>query len=204
MSKITSLTIQEKNKNRCNIYIDGDFFMALPIELAYKYSLKEGLELDKDLIDEIVLEKEKSEALSKAINYVSKSLKTKKQVITYLSGKGFSQQTIDYCIAKLKEYSYIDDYEYAKRFIEYNSINQGKHLISYKLMMKGVRKQDIEKAYEEIEVNSKENALMVAEKRLKNKEITQEVLSKTYRYLISKGFSYDDANYAIEKFKGSF
>ena len=104
-------------------------------------------------------------------------------------------------ISKLKEYSYIDDFEFAKRYIEYNSNHQGKHLLSYKMMMKGVSKQLIESAFEECGVNSKENALSVAEKRLKNKEITNELLSKTYRYLISKGFSYDDANYAIDKFK---
>ena len=201
MSKITNITVQEKNKNRCNIFIDGDFFIALSKELVYKYSLKEGLELEDSQIAEIRLESEKSDALSKAINYVSKSLKTKKQVVTYLTGKGYSLQTVNYCIDKLKEYSYIDDFEFAKRYIEFNSNNQGKHLLSYKMMMKGVSKQLIESAFEECGVNSKENALSVAEKRLKNKDITNELLSKTYRYLISKGFSYDDANYAIDKFK---
>ena len=32
-------------------------------------------------------------------------------------------------------------------------------------------------------------------------ELNKENVAKTYRYLISRGFSYEQANYAIEKLK---
>ena len=64
-------------------------------------------------------------------------------------------------------------------------------------MMKGVKKDDINSAYEESDVHSRDNAKQLALKHLQNKEITKENIAKTYRYLIGKGFSYDDANYAI-------
>lgn len=201
MSKITSITIQEKNKNRCNIFIDGDFFMAVPLELVYKYSLRTELEIDKKTLSELAKEKDMTEALSKSITYVSKTLKTKKQVKTYLFGKGYSTEVVNYCISKLEEYRYIDDKEYAKRFIESTSSSQGKNLSQYKLMMKGVKKQDIENAFDNVQIDHNENALQLAIKRLKNKEITKDILAKTYRYLISKGFTYDQVSYAIDYFK---
>lgn len=201
MPKITKLSIQEKNKNRCNVFVDGCFFIALPIELVYKHSLKVGLEIIPREFEQIVFEKERSEALSKATNYVTKTLKTKKQVLEYLLGKGYNQDTVNYCLDKLIEYRLIDDEEYAKRFIESVSKGEGVNLTRYKLMMKGLNKQVIENIYNDAQIDSKENAKNLAVKRMKNKEINKENLSKTYRYLISKGFTYDDATYAIDCIK---
>ena len=201
MPKITKLSIQEKNKNRCNVFVDGCFFIALPVELVYKHALKVGLEIIPREFEQIVLEKDKSEALSKATGYVTKRLKTKKQVVEYLLGKGYNQETVNYCIEKLIEYRLIDDVEYAKRYIESVSKGEGVNLTRYKLMMKGLNKQIVENVYSDAEIDSKENAKSLAIKKMKNKEITRENLSKTYRYLISKGFTYEDATYAIESIK---
>lgn len=199
MPKITQISIQEKNKKRCNIFIDGDFFIGIPIELVYSHSLKVGAEVDKAKLLEIANEKDYLDALLKATSYLSKTIKTKKQVKTYLQNKGYSDDIVVKVVEKLLEYKYIDDNEYAKRYIDSVSRSQGIHMTKYKLMMKGLKKEDVENVYNEMNVNSKQNALQVAIKHIKNKEKTRENLSKTYRYLISKGFTYDDANYVIEK-----
>ena len=117
--------------------------------------------------------------------------------------KGYSEQVVYYCIDKLKEYNYINDEEYSRRYIESVSKNQGKKLVEYKLMMKGVKKQDIECAYDEVDVDQKQNAKEVAKKHLKNKELTKENIAKTYRYLIGRGFSYEEASFALAEFKES-
>ena len=124
-------------------------------------------------------------------------MKTKRQVITYLQGKGFSNDVVFYCIDKLIEYNLINDIEYAKRYVESTAKKQGKHLTQFMLSTKGIKKEDIAKVYEEVDINSQENALNVAKKHIKNKELTIENKTKTFRYLIGRGFSYDDANYAI-------
>lgn len=201
MPIITSISVQEKNKKRCNLFIDGEFFAGITLETAIKYRLKNGMEIQSQELSDIVFESKKAEALSLSINYVSKALKTKKQVKTYLIGKGFTEEIVWYCVDKLKEYRYIDDTEYSKRYIESVSSNHGKRLIEYKLMMKGVKKDDIESAYTECDVEYKKKALEVAMKHIKNKEHTTENLSKTYRYLIGRGYSYEEANFAISKLK---
>ncbi len=201
MLEITSITIQERNKKRCNLFVDGEFFVGISLESVLKYRLKKGLKLSEKELSTIVFENSKTDALALAINYVSKNLKTKKQVKTYLTGKGFSEEIVWYCIDKLKDYKYIDDVEYAKRYIESTSNNQGRRLIEYKLMSKGVKKEDIAIAYEDCVAQNDENAFNVAKKHIKNKEINKENLSKTYRYLISRGFTYEETNNAISKIK---
>lgn len=201
MPKITLISVQSNKKNRCNVFVDGEFAFGLAVETAMQHRLKVGQEISEYDIKRITEDGERKDALDKAVNYVSKSLKTKKQVKTYLLGKGYSEQTACYVVDKLKEYNYINDEEYAKRYLESCSKNQGKRLSEYKLMMKGVRKEVIEKAYDNVEVSAKDDALKLAEKYMKNKENTKENLVKAYRYLIGRGFSYDEADFALSGFK---
>lgn len=203
MSVITGIVSQTKSKNRCNVFIDGEFSFAVSVDIVIKYGLKKDFEMSEKLKEEILFEDAKIYAFSLSTKYLSKAIKTKKQVITYLKGKGFSDKVIFYVVDKLKDYGFIDDEEYVRRYLETYSERQGKRLADYRLMMKGVSKKDIEKVREDFSDNSRENALKIAEKRLKNKTVDRELLSKTYRYIVGKGFSYEDAEYAISKFKES-
>lgn len=204
MARISSIRVQEKNSSRCNVYVDGEFFAGISLELVMQFRLKVDMEIDKKLLYEILNENEKKDALNKAISYISKTLKTKRQIKDYLIKKGYSEDVAWYCVDKLKEYGYIDDCSYSKRYIESLSKSQGRRLIEYKLMMKGVKKEDISSAYEEIDVDSKESAKLIAEKYLKNKEKTKETIAKAYRYLIGKGFSYEEVEYALSQFKEDY
>ncbi len=53
MSEITSIEPQVKDKNRCNVYIDGRFYCGIKLEVAIKYHLKAGMHIDKEKLDEI-------------------------------------------------------------------------------------------------------------------------------------------------------
>ena len=121
MAKITAITAQEKRKERVNLFVDGEFFAGVSLETALKLRLKAGDDTDADRLKEILTEEERSAALKKASDYALKTLKTKRQVYDYLIKKGFSEETVWYCVDKLKEYGYIDDAEYSRRFIESTS-----------------------------------------------------------------------------------
>ena len=197
MSKITSIKIQERNKERCNIFIDGEFSFATSLEIVLKHGLKVDKEISSAQLSELLIEEEKSTALIKGIEYCCKYQKTKRQVKDYLVKKGYSLETAFYVIDKLKEYKYVDDVEYARKYLELYQQKEGKRLSFYKLMNKGVKKEDIENAFSQLEINSSENALNIAKKHVRNKELTRENLQKTYKYLLGKGFSYEEASTAI-------
>ena len=202
MSKITAVSLQTKNKNRVNIYLDGEFFAGVSLETVMGLRLKVGMDIDEKDIRNLLGLSERSEALNKAVGYISKTPKTKRQVKEYLLKKGYSDKVVYCVIDKLSDYNYIDDIAYAAKYIENYKNSQGKHLIEYKLMMKGVCKSDIEAAYGDNVFSQKDEAFMLAEKHLKNKEPTKENFSKTFRYLIGKGFSYEDAEQALSKLRG--
>lgn len=202
MPIITSVSVQEKKKNRCNLFIDGEFRTGLLVEIAVKFGLKKGKELSEKDISDIILENEKKEALEKATDYASRGLKTKKQVKDNLLKKGYSVSVAYYCVDTLKDYGIIDDVNYAKSYIESVGKKEGKKLIFYKLMQKGIKKEDIEKAFSESEYHGDDGALITLEKYLKNKEKNLETKAKSYRYLSGRGYGYEEILNAISKFFG--
>ena len=201
MPDITAITAQEKRKDRVNLFIDGEFYAGVSLETVIKLRLKVGDKVNADKLSEILAETERVEALRKATDYALKTLKTKRQVRDYLLRKGYSEEVVWYCVDKLKEYGYIDDKNYSARYIESTGKTQGKRLIEYKLMQKGVKKEDIENAYSETEVDGSAAAKNLCEKYLRNKEKTVENIRKAYKYLIGRGFSYEQADNAISSYK---
>ncbi len=201
MPTITSIVVQQKNKKRCNLFIDGEFFCGISVEAIIQNRLKKDIVLTDDELQRIVVEGQKGEALEKALTYVSKTIKTKRQVKDYLLKKGYPEEVVLYVVDKLKEYGYVDDVEFSKRFIESAAGSQGRRLIEYKLMSKGVKKEDVASAYEVLDFSRGDSAYNVAQKYLRNKEKNKENIQKAYRYLIGRGFSYDEAARAVATFK---
>lgn len=202
MAKITEISVQKRDKNRASIYLDGVFYCGIRLETVYNYHLKTGMDISPEELENIQFDSEKSEALDKALGYVSKSMKTKRQVKDYLSTKGYLPAIVDYCMAKMVEYKFVDDDEYCKAYVRSYKKNKGAKLLEQELRTKGIDFNLIDKALDGEYDDGTENAKRIAEKYLKNKELTRENLQKAYRYLLSKGFSYEEINSALAGFKG--
>ena len=197
MSQITSIEQQKKDKTRCSVYVDGAFYCGLKIEIAIKHRLKSGMEIEKSQLDKIQLDNEKIQATEKAMNHLSATLKTKKQMSDFLAGKGYTQAVIDYVIQKLEGYGYIDDYAYCRAYVGSVS-GKGKAALRAALIKRGAARDAIDAALDEVDEDEDE-ALAVARKYLRGKDITRETLNKALRHLISRGYGYDVAKSAISR-----
>jgi regulatory protein len=196
MSTITSIEPQVKDKNRCSVFIDGRFYCGIKLEVAIKYHLKSGMSIDKSELDKIQLDTEKSEALDKAMTHLSATPKTQKQMCDFLSKKGYTQAVCDYVIERLRYYGFLDDCAYCRAYV--NSVHgKGKRALEADLIKRGADKQAIASVLDELEEDDKE-ALEVLTKYMRGKEPTKENYYKGFKYLLSKGYSYETAKNAIE------
>ena len=197
MSRITSIEQQQRDKTRCSVYIDGVFYCGLKIEVAVKYRLKQGMDIEKSRLDEIQLENEKLQATEQAMRHLSATIKTRKQMTDFLSSKGYTQLVIDYVIEKLESYGYIDDYAYCRAYA--NSVNgKGKAAIRAALIQRGADRSAIDSVLDEI-TEDEEEILSVARKYMRGKLPTRENINKTIRYLMSRGYGYELAKAAASK-----
>ena len=140
-------------------------------------------------------ENEFSTAFELALNYVARYKKTKKQIIEYLMKKGYLYPVSLKVVKKLEGYGFADDKDFAKSYAQQSAKNKGKMLIKMQLRAKGVDKLTAENAVEAMDEQPAANQLAV--KYMRSKELTKENLAKCYRYLLSKGFDYETAKWAL-------
>ncbi len=197
MATITALEIQKKDNTRCSVYVDGTFYCGLKMEVAIKHRLKVGMEIDENFLNSIQFDSECTTALDRALTHLSATLKTTKQMVDFLSSKGYTQGIIDYVLEKLLSYGYLDDRAYAKAYV--NSVNgKGKAYLSQQLKLKGVPSDVVEEVLQDIEEDEDE-VLLIAKKYLKNKPLDRQNVNKCFKYLLSKGFSFDIIKSALYK-----
>lgn len=132
---------------------------------------------------------------SKALNFISYRIRSKKEVYTKLKKEDVPEEHIDKIISKLEEDEYINDYRFAKAFFESKTrINKWSNKrIEYELIQKGISKDIIN----EFSLNFKElefeNAMDLVEKKItqwENKFEGFKLKNKIYTFLSSKGFDY--------------
>ena len=198
MSEITSIEPQVKDKARCNVYIDGRFYCGIKLEVAIKYHLKAGMQIEKSQLDEIQLETEKSQALDKAMTHLSATMKTAKQMRDFLSKKGYTVPVQDYVLERLEYYKFIDDYAYCRSYA--NSVHgKGKRAIELDLIKRGADRNAVDTALSELEEDGDE-AFGVLQKYMRGKPCDKQTMYKGFKHLLSKGYDIDTAKSALEKF----
>ena len=176
MAEITSIEPQVKDKNRCSVYVDGVFYCGIKLEVAIKYRLKAGMYIEKQKLDEIQLETEKSQALDKAMTHLSASMKTVKQMRDFLAKKGYTEAVINYVLERLEYHKFVDDYAYCRAYVQSVS-GKGKRALEVDLIKRGADKNAIESALDEIEESGEEVSLIL-EKYLRGKSVDRQTLYK--------------------------
>ena len=201
--KITKLVASEKGKNNVLIFVDNQYFTTLDAEVVLKLRLKPELELDIEILDQMKEEQDFKECYSKALGIVSKMQKTKKQLKDYLFNKGYEYRLINVCVEKLERLNFINDDLYCKKYIEQEKDKKGKMMIYRSLMLKGIDKEIIENNLKDFS-SQKETISNLVKKYMKNKTKDFNTIQKLKRYLLGKGFSYEEINSVLGEYDESW
>lgn len=209
--KITKLASQKKDPSRVSMSVDGEFFCGVSLDIVAKYTLYVGKDITDLEIENIFKDEIQSRFLSRAVDSISKGVKTEYQVKKYLrelslkkKGKWYSdiskensEQIIEYVVKKLNEYGYIDDSNYATLFVQSRIKNKprGKAILISELLSKGVSKEIAVERVNELVEDEYDILKRMYEKKYKEEKITMDDRKKI-DFLRRKGFNWD----LIEKF----
>lgn len=199
MAQITDISPQVKDKERCNVYVDGSFYCGMRLETVIKYRLKAGQHIERAALDEIQMENEKAQALDRALTHLSATMKTEKQMRDFLKKKGYVDAVCEYVLAKLREYAFVDDAQYCEQYVETAGRRMGGRRIALELKKRGASEESIAAALEHLS-GEEEVARETLVKYMKCKERTRENFAKAFRHLLSRGFSPDTAKDALAAF----
>jgi len=192
--KITKIKSQI-NKDRVNIYLDGEFAFGLSLEIAYKYNLKENMEIDESYIENVLKSEEQNRANDYALKFLSNRWRTEKEIVDKMIKKGFDEEVINETLAYLKKYNFIDDRRFAEIYTEekVRLKKLGSYRIKHELQNKGVDESIASEIVEKYSDNEYERAMELATKKIKSykNDDKNAIYRKLGGYLQRRGYSFE-------------
>lgn len=141
------------------------------------------------------------EAKIKALRLLGDMDRTEEQLILKLKQKGYSDDIVKQTIEYVKSFGYINDGNYAERFIESRQRTKSKCEIYAALCQKGVERAIVEQAMEKCyqhydEVETIRN--LAEKKHFSSEKSTEAEKKKIYDYFLRKGFRNEDIRQVIQ------
>lgn len=189
-------------KKKFKISFDSLDEIKISEDTLVNFGLYKGQEVDEDFVEKLKFEDEKSEALLLSYKFLQRN-KTKKQLLDHLYKNKISREIIYLIIPILEEKKYLNDEDYAKRYLRdaMNIKKYGKIKIRYMLMSKGIDKKTVEDAMENYDYELEyENALELLEKRISKNESDPKKIYSAKNYLQGRGFEFEIINFTVDNY----
>lgn len=113
---ITALEVQQRNKERVNVYIDGEFAFGLNIMDAA--ALHKGQELSEKDITRLQYGDDVVKAVDRAVNFLKYRPRSRQEVRQNLIQKAITPDAIEAALARLDALGYLDDTAFARFWVE--------------------------------------------------------------------------------------
>lgn len=184
--------IEEYRKNRKLVYLDeGTPAFCLYTKEIKKYELAEGSIISEEVYGKIV-ELLSKRARERCLYLLESMARTERQLREKLKDAYYPEEAIEYALSYCKEKHYVDDLDYAERFIASRSATLSKKMIEQKLYQRGIGKDVMEQAFEEADIDEEEALRSLIERKYKDiADLSFEDRQKVIKKLMAKGFSYD-------------
>ncbi len=195
--------ISEISKARYRVYLDGQFAFVLYKGELSRFHIKENQECSEETYWQIMTQILPKRAKLRSMNLLQSRDYTRRQLEDKLKQGEYPPECVEEAISYVEFYGYIDDYRYAKDYIEYNLQAKSRKRIETDLMRKGIGKDIIDKTFDELEdLGVEQDELSMARTLLNKKKYcantaTKQEQQKMYGFLYRKGFQSDTISKAL-------
>lgn len=189
MKEITKIEIQKKNKDRYSIYIDGEYSFGIYENVLIKYGLKKGMKIEEDFLEDVLKKEEQECANNYGLRLLNFKMRTEQEIRRKMKEKEYTEDVVDTTIEYLYYLNYLNDEEYANKFIKdkSNLKNMGKERIKRELYAKGIDKEIINDQIEDL-VDDDDEYEKATEMAIKKLETTYKNDDKNAQYRKLGGF----------------
>ncbi|EKU46821.1 recombination regulator RecX [Staphylococcus massiliensis] len=198
MGKLTKIEVQKRNKERFNLYIDGEFVTGIDMDTYVHFNLRKGQDVDQALLQDIKHHDTYRKALNTAINYISIRKRTLKEVEQHLLKKEFDPSIIDSVNHTCLKEGYInhDDYTQSLMRTMINTTDKGPQIFKQKLIVAGIEDHLVDLYVNKYEQEQPfDKIVSIAEKIKKQKKgPVKTVETKVKQSLIQKGYTFETIN----------
>ena len=197
---ITAIKVQKRDRQRVNVYIDGDF--AFGISRVVAAWLQVGQKITEEKVKQLKSEDEIEVAYQRALKIISYRDRSSAEVRENLRQKQIPEEIIDQVLVRLGKNGLLDDERFAQLWVENrNEFRPRSHrMLAIELRKKGISEAVIAQALENT-VTDEELAYKAAQKQIRrymNLE-WQDFRRKLGSFLARRGFSYATVNLTVEQ-----
>ena len=190
MKEITSISVQKKNPNRVNIYLDGEFaFGVARITAAW---LKIGDELNDEKIARLLAEDTREWAYQQALLYLSYRVRSEKEIQQNLKRHEMPEDVIEETLERLRKAGLANDNEFAQAWVENRSTfrPRSRRALAMELRQKGLDDETVHSAISGVDEDAL--AYEAAQKRLGRLQGLEwnDYRKKLSEFLARRGFPY--------------
>lgn len=199
MKTITALRLQKKNKDRVNLFLDGEYALAVPFETAA--GLRKGQQLSEEEIDRLREDGEENRAYHQALRFLGYRPRSEAEVTRRLTKHGHDEALVQSVLERLAREGYVDDAEFARFWVDNRTRFRPRsaRALSHELRQKGLSSSVIEVAITDVdEERAAWDALAGKTSRWQALD-EQQFLRKVAEFLSRRGFSYEICRSTAER-----
>ena len=178
--------------------------LVMPRAMLKERPYRGGTPFDKQAFDAFIRNRSYPFAMERAVALLSVRARTEKELRSALMESAYPQEAIERVLNYLCEAGYINDLEYASRWVSSRvSKGMGSRRIQMELRHKGVNSDEIESALENLDGDTQfEAALIAAKKAVRGKNLSlASDRQKVFAALARRGFDFSLARRAIERLR---
>ncbi|MCY4080738.1 MAG: RecX family transcriptional regulator [Caldilineaceae bacterium] len=204
---ITALRFQKRDKERVNLFLDGEYAFPLPaVEAA---QLRIGQQLSEQEIEELRAIDLRSRGYNRALRFLAvrprSQLEVRRNLKAYRpkDGRRLGALQIEWIIAGLRERQYLDDREFARFWVEQRNRFRpiAPRALRYELRQKGVDDSVAQAAIDELSdaTSACEAAARSRMYRWQEETNPAHFRSKVGSFLQRRGFDWEVAREVIDR-----
>lgn len=202
---ITGLRQQKRNPRRVNLYLDGEFSMALSLEVVQDYGLRRGQELAEADLEALRRAEGKRRALQDAVRFLSYRPRSRAELEQHLRERGKDDETVQEVLGKLLDAGLVDDRAFARSWVEMRQASRprGREGLRAELRRKGIPPAVIEEVLAEALDGQEEAELALEIARTRARSLSGLERPAFFRrlraYLVRRGFSLQTADSVVRR-----
>jgi len=200
--RVTRLETQQRDRERVNVYLEGNFAFGLALIEAAR--LRVGQELTAEEVERLKQADQYHRTHDLALNYLSYRPRSVAELRRYLREKTVADEHIEQIVERLTAVGLLDDDAFARFWMENREAHRprGSRALRYELQQKGVDEQTIQDALEDLELDETESAYRAAAQKRSRYETTTDraaFFRKVGGFLVRRGFGWEAVRAATER-----
>ena len=201
--KITSISVQVRDKNRVNVSVDGRYRFSLDVTQVAELGLRTGKEYEEAELIQLEEESQFGKLYTRALEYCLMRPRSQREMQQYLYRKtrprriktgemrdGVSTELTQRVFDRLAAKGYLDDRKFTEFWVENRNLRKGSSMrkLQSELFAKGVSQDLFNEVLDQSDRTDSDELEKIILKKRRRYDDEQKFLS----YLARQGFRYDD------------